>query len=917
MATIVAPPHSPSQRPAQGHSSRKLFAKGNIGAIEHDPVRFTRAPLLFAALAFAVGILFATRYWFSPAWLAIAAILEALIATAATRWHPRIALWALAATWLLLGGLAAEMQPRPAPQTELRQFARDTPVTLAGTIERVGAIRRIVSFRPFSSEQIAEQVQSIDLRVRSAAEPGDPLQPVEGGLRTSLYAPAGAVMTPLGCGDLVTVTATIKPPERYRDPGVWDSPSWLLSQGIGIIGSTKVEKIHVDAHRGQRSFACLQHTLQTAASDRLVQFSDMPLPRALPSWLTLSHDEAAMLSAMVTGDRSYLDSKLRTPFERTGSFHLLVVSGLHLGIFATFVFGIGQRLRIARLPLTAITLAASFAYALITGFGQPVQRAFAMLALYLIARLLYRDRGRLNSLGFSALCLLILDPHALFDAGLEMTLLTVVAVAGIAIPVMERTSAPFLVASRYINAIGMDTAFEPRLAQFRVTLRLLGEHLEPRISRRPRRTRRAQNALAFAIRWALLFFDLCLVSASIELVMALPMAAYFHRVTTSGLFVNILIVPALTLLLPVALITMLALLASPHIAWLPAAVTAGLLHAVLIVVRISSAWHMSEWRLPGPTIAAILASLALLVFTVWIVRARIRLALPIGAAALVAAAICILAPHSMTRRGGALEVSAIDVGQGDSIFVVSPDGRTMLVDAGGPAGGSTHQGNFDIGEDVVSPYLWSRHVHRLDIVALTHAHSDHMGGMAAVLRNFRPRELWVGSNPPIPAYQQLLSEAASRGIRVRSFSAGDTMPFGVVAITVLAPAPGYQPGDSASNNDSLVLHLSYAGHSALLEGDAEAPSEAAMLSLPASDLSSDLLKVGHHGSKTSTLPPFLARVAPHFAVISVGPFNSYHHPRWETLDKLQEEGARTWRTDLLGVSTFYLDGTGAHPAHLP
>jgi competence protein ComEC len=103
----------------------------------------------------------------------------------------------------------------------------------------------------------------------------------------------------------------------------------------------------------------------------------------------------------------------------------------------------------------------------------------------------------------------------------------------------------------------------------------------------------------------------------------------------------------------------------------------------------------------------------------------------------------------------------------------------------------------------------------------------------------------------------------------------------------------------------------------LLEGDAEAPSEAAMLSLPASDLSSDLLKVGHHGSKTSTMPAFLARVAPHLAAISVGPYNSYHHPRWETLEKLQDEGAHTWRTDLLGVSTFYIDGTGAHPAHLP
>jgi competence protein ComEC len=924
MATIVAPPQSPSQRPAARHLSKNLLAKRNIGAIEYDPVRFTRAPLLFAALAFAAGILITSRVWFTPGWLAIATLLEGLLAATAARWRPRVALWPLAATWLLVGGFAAEMQPRPAPQTELRLIAQNTPVTLTGTIERASPIRRIVSFRPFSDEQITEQMHSVDLRVRSASVPGDPLQPIHGGLRLSLYAPEDAVMTPLGCGDNVTVTATIKPPERYRDPGVWNSPAWMLSQGIGIIGSSRAEKLRIDGHGDQRSFACLQHTLQTTASDRIVQFADTPSLRPLPAWLTLSHDDAAMLSAMVTGDRSYLGSALRTPFERTGSFHLLVVSGLHLGIFAAFVFGIGRKLRIGHLPLTAITLALSFAYALITGFGQPVQRAFAMVALYLIGRLLYRDRGRLNSLGFAALCLLVLDPHALFDAGLEMTLLTVVAVAGIAIPIMERTTAPFLAASRSIDATGMDTAFEPRLAQFRVTLRLLAEHLEPIIRGRPRRTRRAQNALALAVRWILLLSDLCLVSATIELVMALPMAAYFHRVTTLGLFVNILVVPALTLLLPAALLTVLTLLTVPHIAWLPAAGAAVMLHAVLAIVRTASMWRLSEWRLPGPNIAATFACLALLVLAVWLVRMRTRLAIPIGAAALVAATICALLPHSISRRPGVLEISAIDVGQGDSIFVVSPDGRTMLVDAGGPTGGVTHQGGagnsaaggvskFDIGEDVVSSYLWSRNVHRLDVVALTHAHSDHMGGMPAVLRNFRPRELWVGHNPPIPAYRQLLSQAASLGIRVRSFSAGDTMPFGATTVHVLAPAPTYQPRDSATNDDSLVLRLAYAGHSALLEGDAEAPSEAAMLSLPASDLSSDLLKVGHHGSKTSTIPPFLARVAPHLAVISVGPYNSYRHPRWETLDKLQLEGARTWRTDLLGISTFYIDGTGAHP----
>lgn len=913
MATIVAPPLTT-------HRQRRAFdnprAKRSIGHIERDPVRFIRAPLLFAALAFSAGILVAGHWWFSPVWVGIGALLQVAVAVLAALRNFRIAFVPLAAAWLLVGCFAAEVQSRPEPQRALRYLAQNQPVTVTGTIIRSSPIRRITSYRPFSDQQITEQMQSVDLKVLSGAEPGEPPQPAAGGLRISLYAPEDAALTPLACGDQVTVTATIKPPERYRDPGVWDSTAWLLSQGIGVIGSGKAKRAIVTSHGSRHSVACLQHALQTAASDRFIQFADTPPAHSLPTWLTLNHDDAAMLSAMVTGDRRYLRSTLRTPFERTGSFHLLVVSGLHLGIFAAFIFGIGRRLRVGPVPLTAITLTLSFVYALLTGFGQPVQRAFAMVALYLIGRLIYRERSRLNSLGFAALCLLIFDPHALYDAGLQMTLLTVVAVAGIVIPVMERTSAPFLTATRTINAVGMDTAFEPRLAQFRVTLRLIGEHIEPIFSRRPRRTRRAQSALALLSRWCLLLYDLILISTVIELVMALPMAAYFHRVTTSGVFVNILIVPGLTLLLPAALLTLLAVLMVPHLAWLPAAAASALLQVVLTIVRTTSAWRMSELRVPGPTLLAALSSLALLAIAVWAVRLRSRIAIPGCAAALIAASVCALAPHSAERRVNALEISAIDVGQGDAIFVVSPAGSTMLVDAGGPVGGA-HQTNFDIGEQVVSPYLWSRHLHRLDVVALTHAHSDHMGGMPAVLRNFRPHELWVGHNPHTPSYDQLLTEAASLGIRVRSLSAGDVVPFGETTVEVLAPAADYQPAASATNNDSLVLHISYAGHSALLEGDAEAPSEAGMLSLTTTELSSDLLKVGHHGSKTSTIPAFLGRVSPRFAVISVGPYNSYHHPRWETLEKLQQQGAHTWRTDLLGISTFYIDGTGVHAAHSP
>lgn len=918
----------------------------------------TVVPLFHAAWLFAAGIAVAGRVWLQPSTVLVALTLTGAVCIVAALRAQRVAWLPLAALWMLLGVWCGEMEPHPAPAPELARASDGLLRTVEGVVTDAGPVRAELE-QNVDEPSSAALSQRVDVRVESIEvvnDFNDSQQPASGGVRLTVRSVAGSPLDPLGCGERIRAVARMLPPEVYHDPGVWNRADYLLDQGITLtasVGSDRIERLG----RAPGAFlSCRVHTWQRASTERL-----LALPAAMrnfPAPLRLSQEDAVMLAAMVAGDRTNLTHDLRVGFERTGSFHMLVVSGLHLAIVAGCLFWLFKRLRLPRVPATLLTIVAAFAYAVFTGFATPVQRSLWMVTLYLVGRLIYRERSPLNTIGFAMLCLLVVSPRSLFDSGLQMTLLAVIAVAGVAAPLLQGTVQPFASATRDLELVAIDIKLPPKLAEFRIVLRMVARRLERAVNGSS-----AWRAFPWMVRFVIRVIELVVVSCVVELAMTLPMAIYFHRITIFALPVNLLIIPLLLVLMPAALLTLLLLTVWPAAAVVPAMAVACVLHVGVRLVHVFGSMALGDFRIPGPLLWQSAAFCAFGGVAIVLAREGLRCAelssthrmepyppvsgglwsallhrlFPIetlmsGSAeapvpipdsdharrvgswlrrgawiTLGSAAVVAVLPRPIDHPHGDLLVEAIDVGQGDSLLIITPDGKTLLIDGGGFGGGPRQASqDFDIGEEVVSPALWARGIRHLDAVALSHAHSDHMGGLPAILHNFHPNELWVGNNPRFAAYDALLGEAASLRARVRTFRAGDGFIFGDTQVHVLAPLRGYQPGVEPANNDSLVLHVQYGATSVLLEGDAEAPIEQAMLSEPG--LQSTLLKVGHHGSVSSTQPEFLARVSPQWAVISCGPHNRYGHPREEVLEKLQDAHVRTYVTSANGIACFRLDG---------
>ncbi|MGH9646849.1 MAG: ComEC/Rec2 family competence protein, partial [Bryobacteraceae bacterium] len=528
--------------------------------------------------------------------------------------------------------------------------------------------------------------------------------------------------------------------------------------------------------------------------------------------------------------------------------------------------------------------------------------------IYLGARLLYRGRNMLNAIGAAAIGVLIADPDALFGPSFQLTFLAVYIIAGIGVPLLERTTLPYARGLRSLKATSYDLHLPPKVAQFRLDLRLIGLRLARFIGMRP-----GLFLPAALARITIAGAELVFISALMQAGLALPMAYYFHRATTMGMPANLAVIPLMQFLMPTAAAAVGIGYISPALAkpaaWISGLALQGITGTVHHLGGAQTAGaSIADLRVAMPSIVTVLIALAALSLAMLAAR-RARIAAVAALVVLSAVASWIaFVPSRPHVRDGVMEMTVIDVGQGDSILLVTPQGRTLLIDAGGLP--QWMHSDFDMGEQVVSPYLWSRGIDRLDTIVISHPHADHLGGMPAVIANFHPRELWISVDQPAGELAPVVAQAKRAEIDVMVKKEGDELDFGGVHFHLLAPGRDELTGLMRPNDDCLVFTAAFGKTTALLEGDAERPVERRVVEQHPEAI---LLKVAHHGSASGTSADLLFTVHPRYAVISVGARNVYGHPRREVLSRLQAAGVITYRTDQEGAVTFYLDGKTVTP----
>jgi competence protein ComEC len=662
-------------------------------------------------------------------------------------------------------------------------------------------------------------------------------------------------------GDCFEATVALRRPRNFGNPGAFDYRGHLARQGIFVIGYV------ADGARVERCAA--ERVGVTSALDVVRRRIAVAIERAG------SGTRAGVLRALVLGERGGIERTLESAFARAGLAHALSISGLHVAVVGGAVFATVRRMSawnvgwlargLAPRLGAAAALPVVWGYAALAGAPLPAVRAAMMATVYLVGVLMRRRASVLQSLALAALLMTISTPDVIVDASFQLSFIGVLALV-LGARRLRGTAPDGTVVDHDLRSAGNDDA-PPGGGWYR-------------------------RARDWVWRWGR---DAAITSFAAALGTAPLTALHFNQVSVIGPAVNLLGVPILSLCVVLAVLGAVLALMAPAAAALVFRGAGGLAE---LSIRVATGAAVLPWAAVRTiTPSALEIGLAYVLMGALVIRRR-RVAWILVTLAVLGAFADGMWWRWARSRPDSLRMAFLDVGQGDAAVVEFPDGQVLVVDGGGLAGST-----LDVGEAVVARYLWFRRIGRVDFVAMSHADMDHAGGLAFLIEQFRPREFWWNGRAGRGAqFERLTAALASGAVRVRRFDR-TTPPWriGPVEVRVLHPDATRDAAGASDNDASLVLRLGWGETTALFSGDIELAAEREIAAHDTVALASAVLKVPHHGSRTSSGERFLDAVSPAVAVVSAGWRNRYGFPHREIQARFDAREICLRRTDEHGA----------------
>ena len=673
-------------------------------------------------------------------------------------------------------------------------------------------------------------------------------------------------------GDFIRFRSNLKKIRNFNNPGGFDYQRYLKLQGIYATGFI-ADRSHIVRLRQNTASPIKLHIESFRAHLKQIIDRNAATP------------QKEIIEAMTLGNQYEIPEEIRDNFNKTGTTHILSISGMHVGMVAAtaffFVFLILKSSQYLMLRFNIIKIAAACAfimvllYALIAGMGVTVQRAAIMALIFLIALFSGKQKDLYNTLALAGLIILFISPEALFDISFQLSFLAVLAI---------------------IYIVPRCTAYQPKhFSTFPLWM---------------------QNIT----RYLYLTTMVCLAAT----IGTLPLIMYyFSRVSLITVIANLIIVPLLgTITLSLSMFFILFAFFSPWAAGYFIKLASCFTQISVNIINKLAAIPWSSFNTTRPNILEIALFYFLIFILVEFIDARLKKEkqnnLPVYRRQILKILLmmtvmifCIDITYLVFKDKfqTGLKITVIDVGQGNSVLVQFPGGKNMLIDGGG-----FPESTFDVGRTVVAPFLYHKRINHIDTIVLTHPHPDHLVGLIHIMNNFGVREVWT-SNLPIDSERFPLWKKAIEENHINIVTVSNKSPGKIIngtTIRVLWPADSSikdMENDLYDdvNDASLVLKVTFGKVSILFPGDISSDVEKQLIQSKA-DLRSDILLMPHHGSPYSSSMAFIKAVDCRYAVVSAGSNNVFHHPHPSTIQRYKDSGIEIYRTDRDGATSITTDG---------